>query len=121
MVRVESFLAVVADDEWAAVRASRELKATWTEWRGLPGHDNLEGYLRDGVVDRDQAIVNRGPSGPLGEGDQAAVALKSALKTAKTTVAATYSGRVRATRRSRRLVPSRTSAPMARRSGPRPK
>jgi nicotinate dehydrogenase subunit B len=41
VVRIESFLAVVSDDEWAAVRASRELEAKWTAWRGLPGHDNL--------------------------------------------------------------------------------
>jgi CO/xanthine dehydrogenase Mo-binding subunit len=90
VVRVESFLAVVAADEWAAVRAARELKATWTEWRGLPGHDNLERYLRDGVVDRDQAIVHRGPSGPLGESDPSGAALEAALASAQTKMAATY-------------------------------
>ena len=31
VVRVESFLAVVAKDEWAAVKAAGALKATWTE------------------------------------------------------------------------------------------
>jgi nicotinate dehydrogenase subunit B len=90
VVRIESFLAVVAGDEWAAVRASRELKATWTEWRGLPGHDNLERYVRDGVVERDQAIVNRGPSGPLGDGEEAGAALEAALASARTTLAASY-------------------------------
>jgi nicotinate dehydrogenase subunit B len=90
VVRVESFLAVVSDDEWAAVRASRELKAKWTAWRGLPGHDNLERYLREGVIDRDQAIVNRGPSGPISDGDQSGSALETALASAKTTMAATY-------------------------------
>ena len=90
VVRVESFLAVVSDDEWAAVRASRELKAKWTAWRGLPGHDNLERYLREGVVERDQAIVNRGPSGPISDGDQSGAALEAALASAKTTMAATY-------------------------------
>ena len=90
VVRVESFLAVVAADEWAAVRAARELKATWTEWRGLPGHDNLERYLRDGVVDRDQAVVHRGPSGPLGESDPSGAALEAAMASAQTRMAATY-------------------------------
>jgi nicotinate dehydrogenase subunit B len=41
VVRVESFLGVVARDEWAAVRAARELKAVWSEWTGLPGNDGL--------------------------------------------------------------------------------
>ncbi len=31
VVRIESFLGVVAEDEWAAIRAARELKATWSE------------------------------------------------------------------------------------------
>ena len=60
VVRIESFLAVLAKDEWAAVRAARALKATWTEWQGLPRHDQLEPYLRTGAVDRDQSVVNRG-------------------------------------------------------------
>ena len=90
VVRVESFLAVVSDDEWAAVRASRELETKWTTWRGLPGHDNLERYLREGVVDRDQVLVNRGPSGPISDGDQSGAPLEAALASAQTTMAATY-------------------------------
>ena len=60
IVRLESFLAVVAKKEWAAVRAARELKATWTTWEGLPGSANLEPYLRQGAVEREQTIVDRG-------------------------------------------------------------
>jgi nicotinate dehydrogenase subunit B len=60
VVRLSNFLAVVAPDEWAAIRASRELKVTWSEWRGLPGSDRLEAYVRNGAVERDEAIVNRG-------------------------------------------------------------
>ncbi len=90
VVRLESFLAVVAADEWSAVRAARELKASWTEWSGLPGHENLERYLREGVVDRDQAIVHRSPSGPLGESDPSATALEAALASAPTKMSATY-------------------------------
>ncbi len=59
-MRIESFLAVLAKDEWAAVRAARALEATWSEWQGLPRHDELEPYLRAGAVDRDQSVVNRG-------------------------------------------------------------
>ena len=42
VVRIENFLGVVAKDEWAAVRAARELKATWSEWQALPGSEGLE-------------------------------------------------------------------------------
>ena len=77
VVRIESFLAVLARTEWAAVRAARALKATWTEWQGLPRHDQLEPYLRTGAVDRDQAVVNRGD-------------VDAAMAGAARTLAATY-------------------------------
>src|SRR5438445_1526707 len=32
VVRIESFLAVVAPDEWAAVRAAGAVEATWSDW-----------------------------------------------------------------------------------------
>ncbi len=60
VVRIENFLGVVAPDEWAAVRAARELKATWSEWQGLPGNDGLERFIREGPVDRHQDLVSRG-------------------------------------------------------------
>ena len=60
VVRLGSFLAVVSGDEWAAVRAAREVKATWSEWQGLPGSSGLEGYIRATAVDRDETLVNRG-------------------------------------------------------------
>ena len=62
VVRIENFLGVVAKDEWAAIRAARELKATWGEGRTLPGSDGLDGYVRKGAVDRDEAVINRGNS-----------------------------------------------------------
>ena len=60
VVRIESFLGVVATTEWAAVRAARELKANWSESQTLPGHEDFESWMRKGAVDRDQTVVNRG-------------------------------------------------------------
>ncbi len=60
VVRIKSFLAVVAKDEWAAVRAASALKAAWTNWAGLPGHEGLDRYSRTAAIDRDQVIVDRG-------------------------------------------------------------
>jgi nicotinate dehydrogenase subunit B len=77
IVRLESFLAVVAGDEWAAVRGAGALKATWTTWEGLPGHQRLDRFTRAAALDRDQAIVDRG--------DTAA-----AMRTASKTMSATY-------------------------------
>lgn len=78
VVRVESFLAVVAADEWDAIRAARALRATWTEWGGLPGHERLDEHVRQGVVEREQTFVERG------EG------LEAALASAPTRLEATY-------------------------------
>jgi nicotinate dehydrogenase subunit B len=60
VIRTESFLGVVAKDEWAAIRASRELKATWSDWEGLPANAGLEQYLRGGSIERNETVVNRG-------------------------------------------------------------
>jgi hypothetical protein len=41
VVRIKDFLAIVANDEWTAVRAARALKAQWSAWSGLPVQDKL--------------------------------------------------------------------------------
>jgi CO/xanthine dehydrogenase Mo-binding subunit len=77
VIRLDSFLAVVSSREWAAVRAAAALQSTWTEPRELPGHDRLEPYLRQGVVERDQTFIDRG-------------AVSEALAGAAKTLTATY-------------------------------
>jgi nicotinate dehydrogenase subunit B len=60
IVRVKDLLAVVADDEWSAVRASRALRAKWSEGTGLPSQGGLVEALRNepGIVD--ETLVNKG-------------------------------------------------------------
>ena len=36
------------------LRAARELKATWSEWTGLPGSEKLNQYVRQSPVDHDR-------------------------------------------------------------------
>jgi len=60
VIRIESFLGVVAADEWAAVRAAKEIKATWSDSQVLPGSDDLSRWVRQAPVDRDQTLANRG-------------------------------------------------------------
>ena len=60
VVRIQNFLAVVAKDEWAAIRAAASLKATWSGGRALPGHAALERHVRGAAVDREQTVVSRG-------------------------------------------------------------
>lgn len=77
IVRVGNFLAVVSADEWAAVRASQELKVTWGAGRPLPDSAALQQWTRNGAVERDQRVVDKGDP-------------DAALRTAATTIAATY-------------------------------
>jgi nicotinate dehydrogenase subunit B len=60
VVRINNFLAVVADDEWTAVRAARDLRAQWSEPSVLPAQDKLVETLRTDPGITDQTIVTKG-------------------------------------------------------------
>jgi CO/xanthine dehydrogenase Mo-binding subunit len=60
VVREKSFLAVVADTEWGAVKAARALKATWSPWEGLPEQSRLWEHVRATKVAKDDVAVDRG-------------------------------------------------------------
>jgi nicotinate dehydrogenase subunit B len=69
VVRVQDFLAVVADDEWTAVRAARQLRAQWSEWSGLPAQKELAETLRSDPNITDETLVKKGtPGAALPEG-----------------------------------------------------
>ncbi|RZL87409.1 MAG: xanthine dehydrogenase family protein molybdopterin-binding subunit [Variovorax sp.] len=61
-VRQGAFLAVVATDEWAAIRASTAIAARWSAWAGLPDDTRLVGYQRSAKVDRTQVLQRTGSS-----------------------------------------------------------
>ena len=60
VVRVGNFLAVTADNEWSAVKAARQLKATWSAWEGLPDQDKLYDVVRASKVNQEQVTLNVG-------------------------------------------------------------
>jgi nicotinate dehydrogenase subunit B len=60
VVRIQSFLAVVAEREWDAVRAARALKTQWSAGTGLPDHAKEFEAMRAARVVRDQEIARRG-------------------------------------------------------------
>ena len=64
VVRIQSFLAVLAEREWDALRAARALKATWSAAAaGQPGRgDQSSVYdaMKTGRVVRDQEVAKRG-------------------------------------------------------------
>ena len=60
VVRIKDFLAVVANEEWTAVRAARALKAQWSAWSGLPAQDKLIETLRGDPNVTDQVLVTKG-------------------------------------------------------------
>jgi nicotinate dehydrogenase subunit B len=60
IVRQSSFLAVVAESEWGAVKAARQLRATWTKWEGLPEPAKLWEHVRATKIAKDDIAVDRG-------------------------------------------------------------
>jgi nicotinate dehydrogenase subunit B len=75
-VRRENFVAVVARDEWAAVRAARSVRTEWAKWEGLPEKAKLWETVRATPVVRDDVTQNTG---------DAVAALKTAPRTLKAT------------------------------------
>src|SRR5215472_6067741 len=69
VVRIQDFLAVIADDEWTAVRTAGTLCAQWSEWSGLPAQDKLVATLRAKTDLTDEMLVSRGQ--PAGNRDGA--------------------------------------------------
>jgi nicotinate dehydrogenase subunit B len=60
VVRIKDFLAVVAQEEWTAVRAARALKAQWSEGTGLPEQNELMSKLRASPLNGDEVLVKKG-------------------------------------------------------------
>ena len=60
VVRIQSFLAVVAEREWDAVRAARGLHTVWSASTELPDHSRQFEAMRASPVVRDQVIATRG-------------------------------------------------------------
>jgi nicotinate dehydrogenase subunit B len=65
VVRIQSFLAVVAEREWDAVRAARVIKTQWSAGTGLPDHAREFELMRASRVERDQEVAKRGDMAAL--------------------------------------------------------
>jgi nicotinate dehydrogenase subunit B len=63
MVRKGNFLAVFARSEWAAIKASRALKARWSDWRGLPEQAKLWEHVRATRETRSEDLQKVGDTG----------------------------------------------------------
>jgi nicotinate dehydrogenase subunit B len=60
VVREGNFLGIVAENEWAAMKASQQIKATWAAWEGLPEQTKLFEHVRASKVAKDEVTANVG-------------------------------------------------------------
>jgi CO/xanthine dehydrogenase Mo-binding subunit len=60
VVRIKDLLAVVADDEWSAIRASSALRVQWSEGTGLPAQADLAAALRADQGVGDETLISKG-------------------------------------------------------------
>jgi nicotinate dehydrogenase subunit B len=80
VVHINDFVGVVSADEWAAIRAQRELKVQWSESAPLVSHQGVIEWARRGPFIGADTIVNKGDAAKL-----------AALAGAADKVSATYS------------------------------
>lgn len=62
IVRDDNFLGIVTNSEWAAVRAARELKTTWSKSETLPEQSKIWEHVRATKVLKDDVTSNVGDS-----------------------------------------------------------
>jgi CO/xanthine dehydrogenase Mo-binding subunit len=77
VVRIENFLGVVANSEWSAIKAARQLSVKWSAWSGLPEQSQLWEHVRSTKILKEDVTSNRGDS-------------QAALAAAPRKLAATY-------------------------------
>ena len=75
-VRKGNFLGVVAQNEWAAIKAARAVQASWSSWQGLPDKAKLWDYVRNTKVVKVEPFQSVGNTAP---------GLAGAAKTVKAT------------------------------------
>lgn len=63
IVRLKDFLAVVAEDEWDAVCALRQLKTRWSETPALIGNDRVRDWMKAGPFVGEDKLVGTGDAG----------------------------------------------------------
>jgi len=59
-VRKGNFLAVLAKDEWSAIKAAKAIDTQWSEWTGLPDQSHLWDYIRTVKVNKTEAFQTVG-------------------------------------------------------------
>ena len=77
VVREGNFLGIVAQSEWAAIKAAQTIKATWSKWEGLPEQAKLYEHVRATKVVEAQVTSN--------VGNVAEAMAKEGVKTVKAT------------------------------------
>ncbi len=60
VVRDGNFLGIVTENEWSAVRAAREIKATWSKSQTLPDSKKLWEHVRATKILEDDVTSNIG-------------------------------------------------------------
>jgi CO/xanthine dehydrogenase Mo-binding subunit len=61
-IRKGSYLAVLGKNEWAAIKASRVIETTWSEWNGLPEQSKLWEYVRAVKIVKSEELQKVGDS-----------------------------------------------------------
>lgn len=77
VVRIADFVGVVSADEWAAVRAARELKVRWSDSATLIGHDAVIDWARTGPFVAEEVISAKGDAQRVAALSGAADALRA--------------------------------------------